>query len=70
MSIPEPTKPEVNEDDPPDVLDAAATRPLSRSALTVPLSKPRHRWWEKVRFDKIALFIASLYLFILAISLM
>lgn len=38
-------------------------------ALTVPETKPRP-WWEHVRLDKIAIFIVSLYLFILAISLM
>jgi Na+/phosphate symporter len=39
-------------------------------ALAIPLPARPRPWWQYVRLDKIALFIASLYLFILAISLM
>lgn len=39
-------------------------------ALAIPLPARARPWWQYVRLDKIALFIASLYLFILAISLM
>jgi Na+/phosphate symporter len=39
-------------------------------ALAIPLPARARPWWQHVRLDKIGLFIASLYLFILAISLM
>lgn len=39
-------------------------------ALAIPLPPRARPWWRHIRLDKIALFIASLYLFILAISLM
>lgn len=39
-------------------------------ALAIPLPARERPWWRYVRLDKIAIFIASLYLFILAISLM
>jgi Na+/phosphate symporter len=74
----EPVKPPALEEDPPAGVPTgppgrssfADTIPLHQSALAVPAIEPRRRWWEQVRFDKIALFIASLYLFILAITLM
>lgn len=39
-------------------------------ALAIPLPAPARPWWSHIRLGKIGLFIASLYLFILAISLM
>jgi solute carrier family 34 (sodium-dependent phosphate cotransporter) len=39
-------------------------------ALAIPLPAHARPWWRHVRLDKIGIFIASLYLFILAISLM
>jgi len=39
-------------------------------ALAIPLPARARPWWQHIRLDKIGLFIASLYLFILAVSLM
>jgi len=39
-------------------------------ALAIPLTARARPWWQHIRLDKIGLFIASLYLFILAVSLM
>jgi solute carrier family 34 (sodium-dependent phosphate cotransporter) len=39
-------------------------------ALAIPLPARARPWWRHIRLDKIGIFIASLYLFILAISLM
>jgi sodium-dependent phosphate cotransporter len=39
-------------------------------ALAIVLPAPPRPWWQHIRLDKIGIFIASLYLFILAISLM
>ena len=61
----------------PDPVDPYATTPATFNPdhLTTipPEAVPRGRkraWWERVSLGKIALFIASLYLFILAITLM
>ena len=39
-------------------------------ALAIPLPARPRPWWQHIRLDKIGIFIVSLYLFILAISLM
>lgn len=39
-------------------------------ALAIPLPARARPWWQSIRLDKIGIFLASLYLFILAISLM
>ncbi|OGO33793.1 MAG: hypothetical protein A2W35_12620 [Chloroflexi bacterium RBG_16_57_11] len=39
-------------------------------ALAIPLPARARPWWQHIRLEKIGIFIASLYLFILAISLM
>jgi Na+/phosphate symporter len=39
-------------------------------ALAIVLPERARPWWQHIRLDKIGIFIASLYLFILAISLM
>lgn len=36
----------------------------------IPIKESRHAWWESVNLSKISLFIISVYLFILAITLM
>jgi hypothetical protein len=61
----------------PDPVDPYATTPATFNPdhlTTIPAEAvPRGRkraWWERVSLGKIALFIASLYLFILAITLM
>lgn len=43
--------------------------PSAKSALVIP-EEAKRAWWERVRLDKIVLFGVSLYLFILAITLM
>ena len=43
--------------------------PLAQSELVLPV-EPSQAWWERTRLAKIGLFLASLFLFALAISLM
>jgi Na+/phosphate symporter len=43
--------------------------PTAKSELVIP-EEAKRAWWERVRLDKIVLFSVSLYLFILAITLM
>lgn len=52
--------------------------PYTPTPLELPVAKPvsasqehiRYDWWERIKVGKIVLFLASLYLFILAITLM
>ena len=61
----------------PKLADPPAGAP-SPQGLELPLIKPKpltpakakHSWWEQIKLGKIAIFIISLYLFILAIALM
>ncbi|MGD8397458.1 MAG: hypothetical protein PVG11_01240 [Anaerolineae bacterium] len=49
----------------------AGARPVPRAkAEATRPAVPKVGWWERIRVDKIGLFLASLYLFMLAISLM
>ena len=56
--------------------DTTAPAPPPRPPIPLPAvesARPallRHGWWERVRLGKIGLFVASLYLFMLAITLM
>jgi sodium-dependent phosphate cotransporter len=51
---------------------AAPVSSLGSLELPRPISPPgaRRAWWEQVRLDKIGLFVASLFLFILSITFM
>jgi sodium-dependent phosphate cotransporter len=55
---------------PPEPFTLAETE----GPLSIPEAKPfpvkQKAWWSQVRFEKVALFLISLYLFILAITLM
>jgi sodium-dependent phosphate cotransporter len=44
--------------------------PLAQPEAALSLPRVRRAWWERIHVGKIALFVASLYLFILAITLM
>jgi hypothetical protein len=52
-----------------EVPEKVVDPPDSAGELALPAVKPR-AWWQRIHVGKIALFIASLFLFILAINLM
>jgi len=56
----------------PDSVGSGLPSQSVPAALELPLVVPevKRAWWERVHFGKIGLFVASLYLFILAITLM
>ena len=52
-------------------VSAATAHPVTGGrAEPVKYAIPGHPWWERIRFGKIGLFLASLYLFMLSITLM
>ena len=52
-------------------VSAATAHPVTGGrAEPVEYAIPGYRWWERIRFGKIGLFLASLYLFMLSITLM
>ncbi len=57
--------------DPEAALSVPSQQPaVSGLELPLPVPEVRRAWWTRIHFGKIGLFIASLYLFILAITLM